>query len=208
MSPFCFGRHTKGVCPWSGGCLRWAPMSTFAILPSGPPPTMLLTLTMRMYWWHWWRPARTSMLGRRRWIPRCIERLFAACPAHATCCRFPRRTCPLPLKAATPQNTRLGGMGELGPQTLSGQRYVRLLGASATAVTCAAWQAVATAHVAAARNQAVKGLSLQHPLQVSARSARWSPLRAAWVQAVVAGGAPGPNRTAGGRPKRARRGPQ
>ncbi len=80
---------------------------------------------------------------------------------------------------------------------------------------------LAPARVAAAHSQAAKGLSLQHPIlrrvlsclrgmvrQVSARSARWSPLRAAWVQAVVAGGAPGPSRTAGGHRKRARRGPQ
>ncbi len=80
---------------------------------------------------------------------------------------------------------------------------------------------LATARMAAAHNQAVKGLSSKHPIlwyalsclravvrQVLSRDARWSTLRAAWVQAVVAGGAPGPSLTARGRPKRARRGPQ
>jgi hypothetical protein len=67
--------------------------------------------------------------------------------------------------------------------------------------------------------QAVKGLSSQRPIlcialsclrvllwQLAARSARWSSLRAAWVQAVVAGGAPGPGLTAGPVPGAARSG--
>jgi hypothetical protein len=86
---------------------------------------------------------------------------------------------------------------------------------------CSDLCSLATARVAAAHNQAAKGLSSQHPIlwyalsylcvvvrQVSARDSRWSPLRAAWVKAVVAGGTPGPSRAAAGRPKRARRGPQ
>jgi hypothetical protein len=102
-------------------------------------------------------------------------------------------------------------------------------GAVRAVVRVASWRcgdcsdlcSLATARVAAAHNQAAKGLSSQHPIlwyalsylrimvrQVWARDSRWSPLRAAWVQAVVAGGAPGPSRAAGGRPKRARLGPQ
>ncbi len=89
-------------------------------------------------------------------------------------------------------------MGEPRLQTLSGQWYVRLLGALATVVTYAAW--------CGCRPQpGCERPSLQHSIlwytlscllvmlrQVSARSARWSPLRAAWVQAVVAAAHQGP----------------
>jgi hypothetical protein len=115
------------------------------------------------------------------------------------------------------------------------EHAARMYGLTATAeavraeVCAASWGvgdscdlcSLANARVASAHYQSVEGLSLQHPIlgyallclrvmvrQVLSRDARWSPLRAAWVQAVVAGVAPGPSRTAGGRRKRARLGPQ
>jgi hypothetical protein len=217
MSPFCIGRPTTGVCPWSGGCLLGAHVDVRGY--NQRTPTHYAAIYGHV-------DALVALVEAGADANVRDSRLDT--PLHnAVACSLPCTRYLLTLPQADLSATDQNGY--------TAQSAARMLGRTAAADAVRAEVRVAssrfgdssdlcslpTARMAAAHNQPVNGLSLQHPIlcfalsclramvrQVSARSARWSPLRAAWVQAVVAGGAPGPSRTAGGRPKRARRGPQ